>query len=170
MSLEKKSGWVRALSIILGIIVLIFGGYMLMYPILATLTINFILALALLLLGIALISIGRGATQNTAKMGLTGAGVLLVIFGLIAIAIPQIVGALLIAFIALGMLILGVGLLVSGIYGKATWSTILGILILIMALIIIGYPAVGEYMIAIMLAIILILGGIASIASGITGK
>lgn len=170
MSSEKKPGWARALSIILGIIVLIFGGYMLMYPTLATLTINFILALALLLLGIALISIGRAATQNTAKMGLTGAGVLLVIFGLIAIAIPQIVGALLIAFIALGMLILGVGLLVSGIYGKATWSTILGILILIMALIIIGYPAVGEYMIAIMLAIILILGGIASIASGITGK
>ena len=170
MSAEKKPGWIRALSIILGIIVLIFGGYMLMYPTLATLTINFILALALLLLGIALISIGRAATQNTAKMGLTGAGVLLVIFGLIAIAIPQIVGALLIAFIALGMLILGVGLLVSGIYGKATWSTILGILILIMALIIIGYPAVGEYMIAIMLAIILILGGIASIASGITGK
>jgi uncharacterized membrane protein HdeD (DUF308 family) len=170
MSSEKKPGWARVLSIILGIIVLIFGGYMLMYPTLATLTINFILALALLLLGIALISIGRAATQNTAKMGLTGAGVLLVIFGLIAIAIPQIVGALLIAFIALGMLILGVGLLVSGIYGKATWSTILGILILIMALIIIGYPAVGEYMIAIMLAIILILGGIASITSGITGK
>ena len=141
-----------------------------MYPTIATLTINFILALALLLLGIALISIGRAASQNTAKMGLTGAGVLLIIFGLIALAIPQIVGALLIAFIALGMLILGVGLLVSGIYGKVTWSTILGIIILIMALIIIGYPAVGEYMIAIMLAIILILGGIASIASGITGK
>jgi uncharacterized membrane protein HdeD (DUF308 family) len=48
--------------------------------------------------------------------------------------------------------------------------TILGILILILAIIIIGYHAVGEYMIPIMLAIIFILGGISSIASGITGK
>ena len=170
MSAEKKPGWIRALSIILGIIVLIFGLYMLVYPTLATLTINFMLTLALLLLGIALISIGRAATENTAKMGLTGAGILMVIFGFIGLAMPQIVGTLMIAFIALGMLILGVGLLVGGIYGKATWSTILGILILILAIIIIGYPAVGEYMIAIMLAIILILGGIASIASGIKGK
>jgi len=170
MSTEKKPGWMRALNIIMGIIVLIFGGYMFVYPSLSTLTINFILGLALFILGIALIAIGRAATVNEAKMGLTAAGVLMVIFGLIALAIPQIVGALLIAFIALGMLILGVGLLVGGIYGKATSSTILGILILVLALIIIGYPAVGEYMIAIMLAIILILGGIASIASGIKGK
>jgi uncharacterized membrane protein HdeD (DUF308 family) len=170
MSTEKQPGWIRALSIILGIIVLIFGLYMLVYPSLATLTINFILTLALLLLGIALISIGRSATENTSKMALTGAGILLVIFGIIGLAMPQIVGTLMIAFIALGMLILGVGLLVSGIYGKATSSTILGIIILILAIIIIGYPAVGQYMIAIMLAIILILGGIANIVSGITGK
>lgn len=170
MSTEKQPGWIRALSIILGIIVLIFGLYMLVYPTLATLTINFILTLALLLLGIALISIGRSATENTAKMALTGAGILLAIFGIIGLAMPQIVGTLMIAFIALGMLILGVGLLVSGIYGKTTSSTILGIIILILAIIIIGYPAVGEYMIAIMLAIILILGGIANIVSGITGK
>jgi uncharacterized membrane protein HdeD (DUF308 family) len=126
--------------------------------------------LGILLLGIALIVIGKAAAAKEAKMGLTAAGALMVIFGLIALAIPEIVGTLLIAFIALGMLILGVGLLVGGIYGKQTWSTILGILILILALIIIGYPAVGEYMIAIMLAITLILGGIASIASGIIGK
>lgn len=170
MSTEKQPGWIRALSIILGIIVLIFGLYMLVYPTLATLTINFLLTLALLLLGIALISIGRSATENTAKMALTGAGILLAIFGIIGLAMPQIVGTLMIAFIALGMLILGVGLLVSGIYGKTTSSTILGIIILILAIIIIGYPAVGEYMIAIMLAIILILGGIANIVSGITGK
>jgi uncharacterized membrane protein HdeD (DUF308 family) len=170
MSTEKQPGLVRALNIILGIIVLAFAGYMFMYPQLGTMTINFILALALLLLGIALIVIGKSAAAKEAKMGLTATGVLMVIFGLIALAIPQIVGALLIAFLALGMLILGVGLLVGGIYGKTIWSTILGILILILALIIIGYPAVGEAMIAMMLAIILILGGIASIASGITGK
>ena len=170
MSTEKKPGWMRALNIALGIIVLIFAGYMLMYPTLGTLTINFILGLAVLILGIALISVGRATTAKEAKMGLTAAGLLMVIFGIIALVIPEIVGILLIAFLALGMLIMGVGLLVGGIYGKQIWSTILGILILILALIVIGYPAVGEYMIAIMLALTLILGGIASIASGIIGK
>lgn len=170
MSAEKKPGWMRALNVILGIIALIFAGYILMYPTLGTLTINFILALGILVLGIALISLGRAATENTAKMGLTAAGLLMVIIGIIALAIPEIIGILLIAIIALGALIMGVGLLVAGIYGKKTWIAILGILMLILAIIIIGYPAVGEFLIALKLAIIFILGGIVSIASGITGK
>ena len=142
---------------------------MLIDPTISSLTINFVLALAVLLLGIAFISLSRDAVLNIVKMTFAGTGLLMIILGLVAFIMPQIAITILIALLALGLLIMGVGLLVGGYYTKKGWTTLLGILILILSLIVIAYPAVGEYMIAIMLAVAIILGGISAIVSGIKG-
>ncbi|WP_455369963.1 DUF308 domain-containing protein [[Eubacterium] cellulosolvens] len=171
MSTEKSSKWMRTLDIILGVIAIIFAGYILINPTVGALTINFIISLAVLVLGIALILGSRSLTKtDKAKPALTGAGILMVILAIVTFVYPGITVTLLIALIAIAMLIMGVAVLVNGIYGKNNAHSILGIIILILAIIVIAYPAVGQYWLVIMLAATLALGGLSRLAAGITGK
>ena len=170
MSTEKSSKSMRTLDIILGVIAIIFAGYILINPTIGALTINFIISLAVLVLGIALILGSKSLGSHQAKAALTGAGILMVILAIVTFVYPAITVTLLIALIALAMLIMGVAVLVSGIYGKNNTHSILGIIILILAIIVIAYPAVGQYWLVIMLAATLGLGGLSRLVSGITGK
>ena len=177
MSQNKSSGGVRALEIILGLIAIAIGVIILIYPGLAIATIIFLLGIALLLVG--LFRFFWGLVARNISGGARAAAILI---GLIAIAVAAIVilypsyaAITLVVFIAIAVLIYGVGRIAIGATARQLGGGIRGLLVgtgLLMAIIgllVLFYPGLGIAFLAVLLSIAFLFIGIESIAAGAVG-
>jgi len=177
MSQNKSSGGVRALEIILGLIAIAIGVIILIYPGLAIATIIFLLGIALLLVG--LFRFFWGLVARNISGGARAAAILI---GLIAIAVAAIVilypsyaAITLVVFIAIAVLIYGVGRIAIGATAPQLGGGIRGLLIgtgllmVIIGLLVLFYPGLGIAFLAVLLSIAFLFIGIESIAAGAVG-
>lgn len=177
MSQNKSSGGVRALEIILGLIAIVIGVYILIYPGLAIATIVFLLGIALLFVGLFRFFWGLLAR------GIPGAArAAAILIGLIAIAVaaivilyPSFAVVTLVVFIAIAVLIYGVGRIAIGATAGQLGGGIRGLLVgtgllmVIIGLLVLFYPGLGVAFLAVLLSIAFIFIGIESIAAGAVG-
>jgi len=177
MSQNKSSGGVRALEIILGLIAIAIGVIILIYPGLAIATIIFLLGIALLLVG--LFRFFWGLVARNISGGARAAAILI---GLIAIAVAAIVilypsyaAITLVVFIAIAVLIYGVGRIAIGATARQLGGGIRGLLVgtgllmVIIGLLVLFYPGLGIAFLAVLLSIAFLFIGIESIAAGAVG-
>jgi len=177
MSQNKSSGGVRALEIILGLIAIAIGVIILIYPGLAIATIIFLLGIALLLVG--LFRFFWGLVARNISGGARAAAILI---GLIAIAVAAIVilypsyaAITLVVFIAIAVLIYGVGRIAIGATAPQLGGGIRGLLVgtgllmVIIGLLVLFYPGLGIAFLAVLLSIAFLFIGIESIAAGAVG-
>ncbi len=159
--------WVRILEIILGLIAIVLGAYVLIYPGIAVETLIIILAIALIVIAIrdfvTVFSRGIPGWQR----------VLSLILALIALGIAAYVlafpigGALTLAFL------LGLALIFAGISAAARGtggSAAVGIIAIILGFAVVIFPGLGIGILIILLAVALVILGLEAIAGGITGK
>ena len=173
---EKQKAWLRILEIILGIIVLILAGYVLAYPGIAILTLVFVLAIGLFVLGITRI-VGAFASGVSGGMRVLSLiiGILAIILAIYVVDNPAVMGALtLIFFLGFGLLLSGVEALAIGGSGgsgagKAA-SIILGVIAIILAFVVLFEPTVALGTLVLLLAISFVILGIEAIVSGILGR
>ena len=114
----SKSRWA---TIGLGILVLIFAGIALSFPIAAAFVVIAFIGISLLFNGIARIVEGVAGKQHSgfSKAFLIGVGILAIIISILVMAFPLLFGAALAGIIiAIGLLITGIQMVTSGIAGR----------------------------------------------------
>jgi uncharacterized membrane protein HdeD (DUF308 family) len=115
---SSKSRWA---TIGLGILVLIFAGIALSFPIAAAFVVIAFIGISLLFNGIARIVEGVAGKQHSgfSKAFLIGVGILAIIISILVMAFPLLFGAALAGIIiAIGLLITGIQMVTSGIAGR----------------------------------------------------
>ena len=172
---EKQKTWLRILEIILGLIVLILGGYVLAYPGVAILTLVFVLGIGLFVLGITRIfgAFASGVSGGMRVLSLI-IGILAIILGFYVVAYPAAGALTLIFFLGFGLLLSGMEALAiagSGGLGAGKAASIaLGVIAIILAFIVLFYPGVALGTLVLLLAISFVILGIEAIISGIRGR
>jgi uncharacterized membrane protein HdeD (DUF308 family) len=169
MADEKKSSMgLRILEIIAGIIILVLAGYVIAYPRVAIATLILLLAIALIILGIAyFIRVFAKGISGWRRLLNLILSVLAVIIAAFVIDNPLIYGSLTLVYL------LGLALLFAGIASAArgtAGSIIVGILGIIIGFVVIIFPALGLATLVFLLALFLIIFGLESIISGIVGR
>jgi uncharacterized membrane protein HdeD (DUF308 family) len=102
-----------------------------------------------------------------------GLGIIVVILAIIAIANPAVFTVSLVLILGIILFIVGIERVIAGIFLpiKGRWASIgLGIVVLIFAGLVIGYPAFATWIITIFIGIALLFAGGASIAQGFSRK
>ena len=108
---EGISGWRRLLNLILSIIAILLAIAVLVYPVIVGgIALGWIVALALIFAGLA--AVGRGTP------GMMIVGIIAIILGLIAIFVPLTGVLTLVLLVAIGLIIFGLQLIVSGLMGR----------------------------------------------------
>ena len=177
MSEVKAPGWLRALDVVFGIIAVILSVVVLAYQELAVLTLIFILAIALLVIGIARVAIGVFAKYLSDGLRAinVGAGILALVLAIVAMLYPQLATQVLIYLLSFALLINGIARVAIGGFAKilAGWLrgllVVAGLLTIIMSVAVFVYPALGSLALVFVLSFAFLLNGIARIVSGITG-
>ena len=166
--MAEQSTWIRIGEIIAGIIVLVLGGYAIVYPAVTTAVLIAFLAIGLLIIGIA-------EFVRVFQEGISGWRRLLnLILSIIAIllAIGVLVYPVIVGGVALGWIV-ALALIFAGLAaaGRGTpGMTIVGIIAIILGLIAIFVPLTGVITLVLLVAIGLIIFGLQLIVSGLLGR
>jgi len=178
-SISKSPGWLRALEIVVGLILIFTAFYVWVYPGIATLTYVFIFGIVLVILGISRFIAGFAAKNLTTgiRILLIIVGILAVVIGFYALAYPLVGAITLVYFFAFALLFLGFDrlALAGSVKGaeEGTWlkylSIIVGIFAIVISFAILLYPGFGLALVFVLISLQLFLLGIELLAAGITG-
>ncbi len=165
---EKTSGWLRIAEIIVRLIVIALGIYAIAYPGVAAATLIALLAFGLLIIAavefVRIFSTGISGWQRLLRL------ILAVIVFLIALAIliyPVIAGGIALGWLVAIALIFAGATLMSR--GTAAWI-ILGAIVLIIGVVAFVFPSLGVITAVALVAIGLIILGLALLISGLLGR
>jgi len=174
-------GWLRALEIIAGIILVVLSFMVWGFPLIAGLTFVFIFGLALIVLGT--MRMGQGIFDQSLSGGIRALlailGILLVGIGLYAIAAPLSGALAMIYFFAFALMLAGVDrLALAGAGGQReespSWaryfSIVAGIFAILAAFIVLFFPGFGAALLFVIISIAVLILGIELIVSGIRGR
>ena len=163
----RSPGWVRALEIILGIIALVLGVYVLIYPGVAVATLVFLLAIALIIIAIRdfITAFSRGIAGWQRVLNFIVALIAIALAGYV-LAYPGL-GALTLAFfLGLALIFAGIASASRGTGGSAA----AGIIAIILGFVVVIFPGLGLALAWILLAVGLIILGLEAIVGGATGN
>lgn len=173
----KMSGGVRALSIILGILTLIFAFAIVAFPELGLFTIVIWTAITLISVGLGRIAIGLGVPNLSSGLKAFNiiAGLLAVIIAFVALYYPDLTLAVQIILFGLSLLINGITqLTVAGLgkqYPISKWvMALIGILSIIFGIVVMAFPGFGTAVLVVFVALGLLMQGIDSISIGVSGQ
>ncbi|MGD9673446.1 MAG: DUF308 domain-containing protein [Candidatus Nitrosocosmicus sp.] len=166
--------WARIGQIILGLIAIILAGAVLVFPTIATVSLVIILSSVLIIVGFekATISFVRGR-RKLIDMGL---GIIVMAIGVAAIVFPLAATVIFIALIAFGLLFDGVSRIIEGTVERArhgwnrAFNMAAGIVSIILSIIIITMPSIGEIFISLLIAFALFITGFVILIGGIYGN
>ena len=174
----KSPRWLRIAEIILGAIAIGLAGFVLSNPDFTVALVALMLSIALIIIGISNVlkgAAGRDLSKGTRGINI-GIGVLALVGGFVTAANPFVAIQTLILLFSVIILLYGFGLVGSGISsrteGKAarTADIIIGGIVVGFGLMVLAMPGVAVVLMVIFLALSLLIKGIASIISGITGN
>ncbi|MGZ4904217.1 MAG: HdeD family acid-resistance protein [Halobacteriota archaeon] len=165
---EKTSGWLRIAEIIVGLIVIVLGGYAIAYPGVTLATLIALLAFGLLILSavefVRIFSTGISGWQRLLNLILS---VIVFLIALVILVYPLIAGAIVLGWlVAIALIIAGAMFISRGSVGMA----ILGVIVLIIGFWALFFPAVGGLALVVLLAIGLIILGLELVIAGLLGR
>ncbi len=173
----KTPGWLRALEVLAGLLVLALAVIVLADPQFVLTTLVYVIGAALLIGGLSRVGIGVFARIfNPAARGLNlGGGIIAVIIGVVVILDPSLGIGALIFILAAAILLVGVVEIVVGGLAKhrPVWLraivVIVGVLTVILSALTVLDTALGQGLLAAILAIALVLVGARDIVHGVSG-
>ena len=175
LSETKSPRWIRLAQIGLGIVAIILSLYVLAFPGLTLVTIAFLLAVILFVVGIERVISGL-FLQGKHRWTNVGLGVLVIILSIISMVFPIATGIFLLIFLAFVLLFDGISRVIHGIADKSSnkasriFSIVAGGISLVLSIMIIASPFLGAVFISILLSISLFIVGIQMITSGVLGR
>jgi uncharacterized membrane protein HdeD (DUF308 family) len=173
-TVSKSPGWVRAVQIGLGAIIIILSISILTQPAIATVSLIVLAAVILLIVGIERVIYGV-FIRHRARLPTIGFGILVIILAAIAIAFPVLATIFLVFLIAFALLFDGISRIIHGVGDKESrdwargFSIGVGILEIILSIMILVSPAIGA-LVGILIGIALLIVGIQVVVAGISGR
>jgi uncharacterized membrane protein HdeD (DUF308 family) len=176
----KSSKGIRISQIVLGGIAIALSLAVIVNPGVGIATITFLLSITLLVVGIERIVIGITTTtlskhSKSSRFGNIALGALAAILGIAVLAFPLFTTGVLVTLLALGLLFTGIARIIHGVSDKniSKWSkgflVGVGVLSLAVSFMVIAYPALGVFLLTLVLGINLLIIGIQSVAYAISG-
>jgi uncharacterized membrane protein HdeD (DUF308 family) len=167
MAEQKTSMWLRILEIIAGIIVIVLGVWAWLNPIATVLTLEALLAIALIILGIL-------SFVRIFEHGISGWQRLLnLILSIIVIIIAaMILGNVLLGYFTI-VFLLGLGLLFAGLASASRGTAagiIVGIIGIIAGFVVMINPVIGGWTMVAITGLIVIIFGLELLVSGFLGR
>ena len=174
----KSPKGIRISQIVLGGIAIALSLAVISSPRAGIATITFLLSITLLVVGIERLVTGFTPSEQrkSSRFGNIGLGALAALLGIAVLAFPVFTTAVLVTFLALGLLFIGIARIIHGISDKniSKWSKGLlvgvGILSLAVSFVVFAYPAVGVFLLTLVLGINLLIIGIQSVAYAVSGR
>jgi uncharacterized membrane protein HdeD (DUF308 family) len=173
----KSPRGIRIAQIVLGAIAIALSLAVITSPRVGIATITFLLSVTLLVVGIERLVTGFTPSEQSksSRFGNIGLGALAALLGIAVLAFPVFTTGVLVTLLALGLLFIGIARIIHGISDKNTskWSkgflVGVGILSLAVSFTVFAYPAVGVFLLTLVLGISLLIIGIQSVAYAISG-
>jgi uncharacterized membrane protein HdeD (DUF308 family) len=171
---SRSPGWLRGVTIGLGILVIALSIYALAFPAATFLSVVVILSIILFFVGIEKIITGMFLPTKS-RWTTVGLGVLVLIFAGLAISFPVATAFIVIIFIGVALLFNGIARVVEGMSAQHSgWSKAfligVGILAIIIAIAVLASPMFGAALAGVIIAIGLLITGIQMVATGVAGK
>ncbi|MFQ5552379.1 MAG: DUF308 domain-containing protein [Thermoplasmata archaeon] len=168
---------VRLARTILGIIAIITGILILVFPGITINVLVALLAVGLIILGLISLIVGvRGAKRPSwQRIALPIGGIIALALGIAAIVAPGFGPAVLFVLLGVGLLFYGVSRISSEALpadkpsGHRLFHGILGVIIILLALGVIFVPSLGDAILVVVLSLALLIGGIVELSSGVQG-
>jgi uncharacterized membrane protein HdeD (DUF308 family) len=173
----KQPDWLRALEIVTGLLAIILGIVVLVYPDWGVATLVIWLSVGLLFLGIRSIVLGghKGVSNGVKALSLI-AGILSLILAVLVIAFPDYGALTLIWFLSFGLMVYGFGRMFLAYAVKVApgWMrgsmVAVGVLDVILSVVVLLLPNESLLALVIILAVVLIVSGVEAIVSGAIGR
>jgi uncharacterized membrane protein HdeD (DUF308 family) len=168
---------IRILQIVLGAIAIALSLAVIVNPGVGIATLTFLLSITLLVVGIERLVTGLTLSKHSksSRFGNIGLGALAALLGIAVMAFPLFTTGVLVTLLALGLLFIGIARIIHGISDKNTskWSkgflVGVGVLSLAVSFMVFASPALGVFLLTLVLGINLLIIGIQSVAYGISG-
>ena len=173
----KSANGIRILQIVLGGIAIALSVAVIVNPGVGIATLTFLLSITLLVVGIERLVTGLTLSKHSksSRFGNIGLGALAALLGIAVMAFPLFTAGVLVTLLALGLLFTGIARIIHGISDKNTskWSkgflVGVGVLSLAVSFMVFASPALGVFLLTLVLGINLLIIGIQSVAYGISG-
>jgi len=173
----KSPKGIRILQIVLGAIAIALSLAVILNPGVGIATLTFLLSITLLVVGIERFVTGITLSKHSksSRFGNIGLGALAALLGIAVMAFPLFTTGVLVTLLALGLLFTGIARVIHGISDKNTskWSkgfvVGVGVLSLAVSFLVFASPALGVFLLTLVLGINLLIIGIQSVAYGISG-
>jgi uncharacterized membrane protein HdeD (DUF308 family) len=173
----KSPKAIRILQIVLGGIAIALSLAIIANPGVGIATLTFLLSITLLVVGIERVVTGLTLSKHSksSRFGNIGLGALAALLGIAVLAFPLFTTGVLVTLLALGLLFTGIARIIHGMSEKNTskWSKGLlvgvGILSLAVSFMVFASPALGVFLLTLVLGINLLIIGIQSVAYAISG-
>jgi uncharacterized membrane protein HdeD (DUF308 family) len=174
----KSPRGIRIAQIVLGAIAIALSLAVIASPRVGIATITFLLSVTLLVVGIERLVTGftpSAQQPKSSRFGNIGLGALAALLGITVLAFPVFTTGVLVTLLALGLLFIGIARIIHGISDKniSKWSkgflVGVGILSLAVSFTVFAYPAVGVFLLTLVLGINLLIIGIQSVAYAVSG-
>jgi uncharacterized membrane protein HdeD (DUF308 family) len=173
----KSPKGIRILQIVLGAIAIALSLAVILNPGVGIATLTFLLSITLLVVGIERFVTGLTLSKHSksSRFGNIGLGALAALLGIAVMAFPLFTTGVLVTLLALGLLFTGIARVIHGISDKNTskWSkgflVGVGVLSLAVSFMVFASPALGVFLLTLVLGINLLIIGIQSVAYGISG-
>jgi uncharacterized membrane protein HdeD (DUF308 family) len=171
---QKSPGWVRAVQIGLGVLTIVLSILALVFPAATFVSIIWILAIVLFIVGIEQIIVGI-FSPGKSRWTSIGLGILVLIFAGLAMAYPETAAIIIIIFIAIAFLVNGIARIIEGFSGRHSgaskaFSIGVGVLAIAISVAVLVSPFFGAVLAGIIIAVGLLITGIQMVVAGIKGR
>ncbi|HSA75026.1 MAG TPA: DUF308 domain-containing protein [Candidatus Nitrosocosmicus sp.] len=177
VSESKTPSWMRILQIVLGGIAIILASIALFFPAFAFISVVYISAIVLLVVGIERILVGIfSRSPGSSRWGNIGLGILVLIISGIVLAFPLSSALFVVILLAVALLFDGIARIVHGVgdksigKGSRAFAIIAGIIEIGMSILIFASPLLGAAIAGIFISIALLIVGIQIVVAGATGS
>ena len=168
----------RILQVVLGGIAIALSLGVIFNPGIGIATIALLLSATLLVAGIERVVTGFTQSNRSSKLSKFGnisLGALVALLGITVLAVPVFATEVLVTLLAIGLLFIGIARIIHGLKDKniSKWSrgSLVGVVILSLAVsfMVFAYPALGVFLLTLILGINLLIIGVQSVAYAISG-
>lgn len=177
MNILKQPGWLRALEIVTGLLAIMLGIIVIIYPDWGVATLVVWLSIALIFLGIRSIAlVGYDGVSNGVKALSVITGIISLILAFLVVIFPGYGVATLIWFVAFGLMVYGIGRIILAYELNMTlgWTrgtmVAVGVVAVILSIFVLILPGVSLLTLLVILSVALIVGGAEALISGIVGR
>ncbi len=177
LNVLKQPGWLRGLEIVTGLLVMVFGVLVFIFPGWGVGTLVLLLSIGLFFVGIRSISLlGYGSLPNSLRILSAISGIISLILAALVALFPGYGELTLLILVSFGLMVYGFGRIFIAYMFETTVAWIrgmmvgVGVLDVILSVLVIVLPGFALLTFAVVLAVVLLVSGAEMIVSGAIGR